>query len=98
MLTNLKIHFQLSINDPRDEQWSMEVMSKLYLNGYIKYPTANLHVSCHLVPASKLVFTPIDILQQENQTHKEIQATLSWLQYVQYTADLLPLNQPPNSS
>lgn len=72
MLTNLKTHFQLSINDPRDEQWSMEVMGKLYCNGYAKYPTANQRVSCQLDPASKSIVTHINIPLQENQTEKDL--------------------------
>lgn len=44
------------------------------------YPIANLHISYQLVPASKLVFTHINIIQQKDQTQKEIQAILCWPQ------------------
>ena len=98
MLTNLNTHFQLSISDPRDEHWQTGVMGKLYPNGYAKYPVADLHISCELVPASKSAFTHSNIIQQEYQSQKELRATLSWLQYIQYTTDLLILTTHPNSS
>lgn len=61
MLANLKTHFQLSISDPWDEQQQMGVMDKLYPNGCAKYRIANLHVSYQLLPASKSVFTHMNI-------------------------------------
>lgn len=67
-------------------------------NGYAKYPVADLHISCELVPASKSVFTHANIIQQENQSQKELWATLSWLLYIQYAADLPSLTTHPNSS
>ena len=76
-LTNLKIHFHLSISDPWDERWQTGVMGKLYPNGYAKYP--DLHISRELVPASKSAFTHANIIQQENQSLKVLRATLSWL-------------------
>lgn len=63
----------------------MGVVGRLYPNGYTKYRVADLHISHLLVPASKLVFnlfTHINILQQEDQTQKEVQATLSRLPYI----------------
>ena len=72
MLTNLKTHFQLSIGHPWDERWRTRVMGKLYLNGYAKYPVADLHISCELVPDSKSAFTHANIIQQENQSKKEL--------------------------
>ena len=98
MLTNLKTPFQLSISYLWDEHWQTGVMDKLYPNGYAKYPVADLHISCDVVPASNSAFTHANIIQQENQSQKELLATLSWLQYIQYTADLLPLTTHPNSS
>lgn len=98
MFTNLKTHFQLSISDPWNERWRIGVMGKLYPNGYARYPVADLHISRELVPAPKSAFTHANIIQQENQSQEELQATLSWLQYIQYAADLLPLTTHPNSS
>jgi hypothetical protein len=54
-------------------------MGKLYPNGYAKYPVADLHISCDVVPASNSAFTHANIIQQEKQSQKELQATLSWL-------------------
>ena len=73
-------------------------MGKLYLNGYAKYPVADLHISCELVPDSKSAFTHANIIQQENQSKKELWTNLSWLQYIQYATDLLSLTTHPNSS
>ena len=72
MITNLKTHFQLSISDPWDECWWTGVMGKLYPNGYTKYLGADLHISCELVPPSKSVFSHANIIQQENQSQKEL--------------------------
>lgn len=36
-----------------------------------------------LAPASTSVLTHVNILQQEAQTPKEVQLSLSWLQYIQ---------------
>ena len=94
MLTNLKTHFQLSISDPWDECWWTGVMGKLYPNGYAQYPVGDLQITCELVPASKSVFTHANIIQQGNQSQKELQATVSWLQYIQYAADLNTLSRP----
>jgi hypothetical protein len=77
MLTNLKTHFYLSISNPWDECWHT-----LYPNSYAKYSVADLHISPELVPASKSVFTQANINQQENQSQKELRATLSRLQYI----------------
>lgn len=41
-----------------------------------KCPIADLHVSHEFVPTSETVFTHVNILQQENQSQKELQATL----------------------
>lgn len=79
MLANLKTHLQLSISGPWDECWQIRVLGKVYPNGYAKYPIADLHVSSQLVPAHKSVFTHANILQQENQSQKELHAPLSWL-------------------
>ena len=73
----------------------MGVVDKLYPNGFFVYEVADLHILCQLVPASKSVFTHSNILQQEYQTWK-VQTTFSWLQYIQYTGDLLPLTTYPN--
>ena len=78
-LTNLKIHFHLSISDPWDERWQTGVMGKLYPNDYAKYPVADPHISRERVPASKSAFTHANIIQQENQSLKVLRATLSWL-------------------
>ena len=78
MLKNLKTHFQLSIGDPWDERWQTGVMGKLYPNDYAKHPVADLHISHELGPASKSAFTHANIIQQEKQSQKELQATLSW--------------------
>ena len=72
MLSNLKIHFQFSISDPLVEYWQTGVMGKLYPNGYVKNPVADLHISCELVPASKSACTHANIIQQENQSQKEL--------------------------
>jgi hypothetical protein len=88
MITNLKTHFQLSISNPR---WQTGVTGKRLPNAYAKYSVADLHISCELVPASNSAFILANIIQQENQSQKELQATLAWLQYIQYTADTLPL-------
>lgn len=98
MLTNLKTHFQLSFSNPWDECWHVGVMGKLYPNDYAKYPAAYLHGSFQLVPASKLVCTRVNILQQENQSQKRFQVTLSWPQDIRYEVDLLPLTIPPQCS
>ena len=79
MFTKLNTHFQFSISDPWDECWRTGVMGKLYPNGYAKYPVADLHISCDVVPASNSAFTHANIIQQEKQSQKELQATLSWL-------------------
>ena len=71
-LTNLKIHFHLSISNAWAERWQTGVMGKLYPNGYAKYPVADLHISCELVPDSKSAFTHANIMQQENQSQKEL--------------------------
>jgi hypothetical protein len=76
----------------------MGVVGKLYPNSFAKDPIANLHISFQLVSDSKLVFTYCNILQQEDQTQKELQTSLYWLQYIQHTADLLPLMTHPTSS
>lgn len=53
-------------SDPWDERWRIGVMGKLYPNGYgIAYSTADLHISCELIPASKSVFTHAVIIHQE---------------------------------
>ena len=65
MLANLKTHFQISINYQWDECWQTGLMGKLYPNRYAKYPIADIHVSCELGPASKSVFTHVNILQME---------------------------------
>ena len=76
-----KTHFQLSISHLWDEWCRTGVMGKLYHNGYAKYPIANLHVSRELPPpTSKSIFMHVNILQWENQSQKELQATHSWLQ------------------
>jgi len=75
-------------------------MGKLYLNGYAKYPVADLHISGELVSASKSVFPhaiQLDITQLENQSHKELQATLSWLQYIQYAVTSFPQQPIPTT-
>ena len=58
----------------------MEIVGKLPTLTVLPYSIANLHISCQLIPASKLVFTHINIIQQKAQTQEEIQATLCWLQ------------------
>ena len=78
-------------------------MATLHPNGYAKYPIVDLHDFREFVPTSKSVLTHADIVQQENQSQKELQATLSWLyiqdiyniQYIQYAADLCPLTTHP---
>ena len=65
--------------------------------GLIHYPIADLFVSHELIPDFKSVFTDVNILQQENQSQKELQANLSWLQYIQCTAELLPLPTHPTA-
>ena len=72
MLTILKTHLQLSISDPWNEHWRTRVMGKLDPNGYAKYPVADWPISCELVPASKSAFTHANIIQQENQSQKEL--------------------------
>jgi hypothetical protein len=89
MFTKLNTHFQFSISDPWDECWRTGVMGKLYPNGYPQ--------CCELVPAPKSAFTHANIIQQENQSQKGLQAALSWLQYIQYAVNLLPLTTDPNS-
>ena len=72
-------------------------MGKLYPNGYAKYPIADLCVSHELIPASKSVFLYVNILEQENQSQMVIQANHSWLQYIQYIADLFLLTTHPTA-
>lgn len=94
MFANLRTHFQLSVINPWDEQWGMGVVGKLYS---AKCPRASLHIFCQLVPGSKSVFTHVDILQEEHRT-QEVQVTLSWLPYIQFTVILLSITTYPNSS
>jgi hypothetical protein len=54
-------------------------MGKLYPNGYAQYPVGDLQITCELVPASSSAFTHANIIPHENQSQKELQATLSWL-------------------
>jgi hypothetical protein len=54
------------------EYWQTGVMGKLYPNGYVKNPVADLHISCELAPASKSACTHANIIQQENQSQKEL--------------------------
>ena len=69
MLANLRTHFQLSISNPR---WQTGVTGKRLPNAYAKYSVADLHISCELVPDSKSAFTHANIIQQENQSKKEL--------------------------
>lgn len=48
----------------------MVVMGKLYYNGYATYHIVDIYLSCQLVPASKLVFVHINILQHDYETQK----------------------------
>lgn len=99
MLANLNTHFQLSVGDPWDERWQTGVVGKLYPNSGAKFPVADLHVSRLLVPVSTPVINrPLNGLQQKNHTGKQGQAALSWLQYIQYTADRLSLTTHRNFS
>ena len=95
MLTNLNTHFQFSISNLWDGRWWTGVMGELDPDGCARYPVADLHTSHELVPAPKSAFTHANIIQQENQSWKELRATLCWLQYIQYAADLLPLTTTP---
>jgi hypothetical protein len=47
-------------------------MGKHYPNGSISYPLADLHIYHELVPAPKTAFTHANIIQQENQSQKEV--------------------------
>lgn len=66
-------------------------MEKLHPTGHATYPSANIHISQQLVQASQSKLTHKHILDQETQLRRNAQFTLSWLQYVQYAADLLTL-------
>lgn len=96
VLANLNTHFQLSIGDPWDKQSQMGVVGKLP-SWLCQTPYGR---PTHLLTVCP-IFTHINILQQEDQAQAEVQPTISWLQYIQYTANLLLLrthHYPPNAS
>ncbi|XP_051027043.1 ERV-BabFcenv provirus ancestral Env polyprotein-like [Acomys russatus] len=99
MFANLNTHFQLSIDDPWNEEWRMGIYGAIYPDMYAKYPVADLHIIRQLVPTPiPVTKRPVNSLQQTTQTQEEAQADFSWLLYIQYTAYLLSLTTRQNVS
>lgn len=81
--------------DPWNACWRRGLVGKFYSRPFAQFPSTDFHISQQLAPAPRPVLVHRSVRDQEIKVTKKAPATLSWLQCIQYTADLLPLKILP---